>query len=124
MLPLVVMFVLPIPPPPRSTLFPYTTLFRSKEQIGLHNEMARRVQDDVERRNPDFAEPSFADMRNQRKAEIQHRRLVRRQRTVGHAQDSINQLGWFERFRRLQIFFSRHKRILYSSQLSHISLPD
>src|SRR5206468_9128229 len=34
----------PIPPPPRSTLFPYTTLFRSRDHAGLivHDDDAGR----------------------------------------------------------------------------------
>src|SRR5436189_5992646 len=32
-------FFLMIRPPPRSTLFPYTTLFRSKDQVYAQNEM-------------------------------------------------------------------------------------
>src|SRR5688572_32041744 len=31
-----------IPRPPRSTLFPYTTLFRSHQQLGDHQEAHRR----------------------------------------------------------------------------------
>src|SRR3712207_7617413 len=47
-------FFLMIRRPPRSTLFPYTTLFRSRERFGRgfrHNEHSLRVVDVLERLN-------------------------------------------------------------------------
>src|SRR3712207_9327104 len=47
-------FFLMIRRPPRSTLFPYTTLFRSRERFGRgfrHNEHSLRVVDRLERLN-------------------------------------------------------------------------
>src|SRR5699024_11392319 len=37
-------FFLPLRPPPRSTLFPYTTLFRSLLNAGQEVELAKRVE--------------------------------------------------------------------------------
>src|SRR3712207_7787431 len=37
--------------PPRSTLFPYTTLFRSRGQHALERLLAERVQDDLHTRH-------------------------------------------------------------------------
>src|SRR5205809_1351577 len=38
-------FFLMIRPPPRSTLFPYTTLFRSGVEVPIHAEIASRLQE-------------------------------------------------------------------------------
>src|SRR5690348_18211827 len=42
-------FFLMIPPPPRSTLFPYTTLFRSQSADDRDRPVARHVQVQVDR---------------------------------------------------------------------------
>src|SRR5436309_10973054 len=46
-----------IPPPPRSTLFPYTTLFRSEYVARAAKHAYKMAKIDEPRRQIDFAEP-------------------------------------------------------------------
>ncbi len=67
-------------------------LVRNEEQIGLNNQRALGIEDDIEWRQPHLAEPPFAHVLRERKAEIEDDRLVTRERRLGDAQDSVNQL--------------------------------
>src|SRR2546430_8776909 len=46
--------------PPRSTLFPYTTLFRSLDQVDLLERVHRRVRPRIECRDGDIRRPELA----------------------------------------------------------------
>src|SRR5439155_22340387 len=60
------LFFLLIRPPPRSTLFPYTTLFRSRRECALHPAPARHP---VESAQPGSLRASFhADSKQDRKS--------------------------------------------------------
>src|SRR5438034_4948795 len=54
---LFLLFFLMIPLPPRSTLFPYTTLFRSMQFVTLGPQLQHRAHDHGERPAPPPGEP-------------------------------------------------------------------
>src|SRR5207244_12284789 len=74
-----------IPPPPRPTLFPYTTLFRSLGQCGQH---VFRLARDEPHRTRDFASPRPVD-RLLVRVHADHLRPALRQRDGGVPDSSI-----------------------------------
>src|SRR5437870_8742291 len=68
-----------IPPPPRSTLFPYTTLFRSEEPLLRARRLRRHLQELplLHRRHPQTRPGAARDHREQRRGVFEDRKSTR-----------------------------------------------
>src|SRR5205807_2822473 len=90
------LFIITLPPPPHSTLFPYTTLFRNRHDRGRYfsiivvaegAKLANRTQDHERRKTDEFGHVRLGGIGNTLAAEIEARTgFETRAVVLGHIQ--------------------------------------